>query len=281
MKLIKDDKVYLFPEEDTCVILVDNKASKQFVDCLYDFFGRKKKNTCRIIGDDGQPVLINEFNFIWISEDISLDSNMELKSKSILNQELTRVIEENPEMFTSIDSIRNDLHELLTDQGFFKIKRIIAEGVDVNVDFGLNDFNVSKLLEMLSVKYDNLSDTQKRLMIYNLLLYVSRNRNNIVYLDFPITDEVVQWIHQYSNRCMFILNNDISMSAFKRLKNCILVKLSDKGYREIYDFEHEELSLLSYVFNPFVVDHLDQQTEKNQRLYDQFKDEDTTFFLRF
>lgn len=281
MKLIKDDKVYLFPEEDTCVILVDNKASKQFVDCLYDFFGRKKKNTCRIVSDDGQIILPSELNFIWINNDVSLESNMELKSKSIFNQELTKLIEENQEMFFSVDHVRNDIHGLLTDRGFFKIEKILSKGIIGQVDFELSDFNVSKLLEMLSIRQDDLNDTKKILMIYNLLLYISRNQNNMVYLDFPITNEVISWVQcQRTNNCTFILKNDISRDTFKLLNDCTLVKLSNAEYKEEYECEHDELPKLSYVFNPFVIDHLDQQSEENQRLYEQYEDEDTTFFLK-
>lgn len=50
---------------------------------------------------------------------------------------------------------------------------------------------------------------------------------------------------------------------------------------EIYEFNICEFLSISYVLTPFVREYMDMQTEKNKNLYNQFIDNETTFYLEF
>ncbi len=43
MKIFKEDKTYLFPERNQKVILVENDESTEFIKCLSEYFGKKRK----------------------------------------------------------------------------------------------------------------------------------------------------------------------------------------------------------------------------------------------
>ena len=50
------------------------------------------------------------------------------KPKTEFNTELSHFIEENQEQYTSIEMIRINLKELLTDRGMFRFRKILTSG---------------------------------------------------------------------------------------------------------------------------------------------------------
>ena len=50
---------------------------------------------------------------------------------------------------------------------------------------------------------------------------------------------------------------------------------------ENYEFDSYEFLSISYVLTPLVEQFIDMQTEKNKKIYHQFNDNETTFFLEF
>lgn len=282
MKIIKEDKTYLFPERNEKVILVDNPESEEFIKCLSEYFGKKKKNYCHVYSDDEQPVMTNEFEFIYYSKLSNIDDTLNFNNKTVLNQEITNFIIENEKLFQSVIRIREEVNQLLSDSGMFRIQKIFEKGLEKHIWLKMNDFNISAILEFLAIEDQELNPNEKILIVYNLLLYVSRFKNCIVYSDVPVTPEVLQWMDSYKNHSViFIIKNHLSNCRAENITDMAILKLSDKNYMEIYEFNICEFFSISYVLTPFVREYMDMQTEKNKNLYNQFIDNETTFYLEF
>lgn len=282
MKILKEDKTYLFPERNQKVILVENDESTEFIKCLSEYFGRKKKNYCHVYSDDEQPILPNEFEFIFYSKLSNVETALNFHNKTILNQEITNFICENEKSFQSIARIREETNQLLSDSGMFRLQKIFEHGLNDHVWMKMNDFNVSSILEFLTIQEEGLSENEKILIVYNVLLYVSRFKNCIVYLDLPISYEVLHWMDSYKNQSViFIINNYLLKCSAQNIADAAILKLSDKNYMEIYEFNIAEFLSISYVLTPFVQEYIEMQTEKNKNLYSQFMDNETTFYLEF
>lgn len=282
MKIFKEDKIYLFPERKQKVILVENDESTEFIKCLSEYFGRKKKNYCHVYSDDEQPILPNEFEFIFYSKLSNVETALNFHNKTILNQEITNFICENEKSFQSIARIREETNQLLSDSGMFRLQKIFEHGLNDHVWMKMNDFNVSSILEFLTIQEEGLSENEKILIVYNVLLYVSRFKNCIVYLDLPISYEVLHWMDSYKNQSViFIINNYLLKCSAQNIADAAILKLSDKNYMEIYEFNIAEFLSISYVLTPFVQEYIEMQTEKNKNLYSQFMDNETTFYLEF
>lgn len=282
MKILKEDKTYLFPERNQKVILVENDESTEFIKCLSEYFGRKKKNYCHVYSDDEQPILPNEFEFIFYSKLSNIEAALNFHNKTILNQEITNFICENEKSFQSIARIREETNQLLSDSGMFRLQKIFEHGLNNHVWMKMNDFNVSSVLEFLTIQEEGLSENEKILIVYNVLLYVSRFKNCIVYLDLPISYEVLHWMDSYKDQSViFIINNYLLKCSAQNIADVAILKLSDKNYMEIYEFNIAEFLSISYVLTPFVQEYIEMQTEKNKNLYSQFMDNETTFYLEF
>ncbi len=199
-----------------------------------------------------------------------------------MNQEITNFICENEKSFQSIARIREETNQLLSDSGMFRLQKIFEHGLNNHVWMKMNDFNVSSVLEFLTIQEEGLSENEKILIVYNVLLYVSRFKNCIVYLDLPISYEVLQWMDSYKDQSViFIINNHLLKCSAQNIADAAILKLSDKNYMEIYEFNIAEFLSISYVLTPFVQEYIEMQTEKNKNLYSQFMDNGTTFYLEF
>lgn len=282
MKIIKEDKTYLLPERNQKVILVENDESTEFIKCLSEYFGKKKKNYCHVHSDDEQPILPNEFEFIHYSKFSNIDATLNFNNKTVLNQEITNFVIENEKAFQSVMRIREEVNQLLSDSGMFRLQKIFEHGLDNHVWMKMNDFNISSILEFLSIEDQKLNSNEKILIVYNLLLYVSRFKSCIVYLDVLISPEVLQWMDSYKDRSViFIINNHLSKCLPGNIADAAILKLSGKNYMETYEFDVCEFFSISYVLTPFVQEYIEMQTERNKNLYSQFIDNETTFYLEF
>ena len=151
MKIVTDESTYIIPIIDNKNIIVTNGYKDDLINCMYTYFVSKKKTKCIIYDDDGQTINMNEISFIYIPKDISLDNNLELKAKTIMNNEISEIIKNNPEQFLSIDNIRKDLHELESDKGMIKIRKILSKGLNQMINIEQKEMNVNSLLQMLSI----------------------------------------------------------------------------------------------------------------------------------
>lgn len=278
MKIIKDDDVFILPEKYKYIILAENENRDKLLACLNEYFNKKKKNYCKVHSDDDEWINPKEFNYIYVPEEIN--NEMEFKPKSQLNLEISQMIVNNPESFLSIDQIRNDLHGLLTDHGMYRLREILSNGLGFVPEIMISNFDVSLILSMLEIYNETLTIEQKRMIIYNLLIYIKRMSPMIVYIDFKINQEVLDWFKSFPDESIIIMNNNFKRDVEIPGKYA-MIKLSNQDFLEKYDFDSSEFQSISYILNPFVSENIDMQTEKNIRLFNQFKDNETTFCLEF
>lgn len=63
-------------------------------------------------------------NYIYLDNDLSMISdNLELKPKSFLNGSLEEFVKANQNDFNTLESIRNNVRNFRTDQGFIRFKK--------------------------------------------------------------------------------------------------------------------------------------------------------------
>ena len=91
----------------------------------------------------------------------------------------------------------------------YKLREILTRNIQCNINLEISDFDISKFLSMLDINADGISVDKQYIMVYNLLLFVSRNQFNVVYIDFPITQTVLKWLKSFDqDNILFLLNND-------------------------------------------------------------------------
>lgn len=284
MKMIKNDSVFIIPEYESIILLIMNQCGKKVIQNLQEFFGKKKKNACKLISDDGEIILPNDYNFIYIPYDTSIDNNLDLKEKTTMNVELTKFIEENPEMFTSMDRLRNNIHELKTDIGMYRLYKIMKTGIIHDIKCQVQNIDISKLLSFYTLNNDELLESEKYILLYNIMLYETRNENNIIYIDFPIDEITLEWINkQNKENKIFILNHNqiINNKLCSKIEKSSILLMSNKDYLETYEYDIKQISYISYIFHPFVIQNMSFQNQEIIQLFSQFDDENTTFYLKF
>ena len=283
MRINHNEQTYLFCESNKINFLVDNIEKDDFIQCLYEFFGKKKKNYCQVFNHDNERILCDEIEFIYLPySKATIDSNFNLKQKSFFNIEFSNFINQNPIKFQSIDNIRENIHSLLTDSGFFDLIKILSNGIPEQVNLRMDEFDTGKIIEMLEISQDNLTDDIKYIIAYNLVLYLNRKKNCIVYIDFPITSNVLKWLNkQESLDTIFLINNNFIEPCYNCIDSCSFIKLSNQDFIESFEFNHYELQYIAYTFHPFVQQNIELQNEKIFNYFNQFDDNQTTFYLTF
>ena len=208
MKIKSEENVYIIPDLNG-VCAISSPYIEDIVQCLVSYFVAKKKNRCVVIDEDGDLVKNDSVSFIYISKDDDLTSLFNLKPKTLINSELINFIGSNQEMFKSIEIIRNGLVETLTDQGIIKIRKIMQNHIENIIEFVIDDFDLSRILQCLSVESEELSIQQKYMSLYNLLLYLNKDNYCIVYIDFEIDETTLKWIKaNKQNNILFLINNE-------------------------------------------------------------------------
>ena len=272
----------MIPEDNNIVVLAGAKQ-KDIIDCFTNQFVKKKRNYCKVLDSENQPIKPTELNFIYYPYGNDINSNFEFGTKSIFNIETTNLIQENENDFKSFELIREGLRNLITDHGMYKLREILTRNIECNIDLEMSDFEVSKFLSMLDINIEDTPVDQQYIMLYNLLLFINRNQFNIIYIDFPITQTVLKWVKSFNqDNVLFLLNNDYMVcDSVKELDKFAMLIASNKDYIEKYEYDLKQFSNISYIQNPYTMLHKQQQTEKNIRLMEQFEDKNTTFYLTF
>ena len=272
----------MIPEDNNIVVLAGSEQ-KDIIDCFTNQFVKKKRNYCKVLESENQPIKPTELNFIYYPYGNDINSNFEFGTKSIFNIETTNLIQENENDFKSFELIREGLRNLITDHGMYKLREILTRNIECNIDLEMSDFEVSKFLSMLDINIEDTPVDQQYIMLYNLLLFINRNQFNIIYIDFPITQTVLKWVKSFNqDNVLFLLNNDYMVcDSVKELDKFAMLIASNKDYIEKYEYDLKQFSNISYIQNPYTMLHKQQQTEKNIRLMEQFEDKNTTFYLTF
>ena len=282
MKIIHEESVYLIPEDNNIVVLAGDKQ-KDIIDCFTNQFVKKKRNYCKVLDSENQPIKPTELNFIYYPFGSDINSNFEFGTKSIFNIETTNLIQENEKDFKSFELIREGLRNLITDHGMYKLREILTRNIECNVNLEMSNFDMSMFLSMLEVSIEDVSIDKQYVMVYNLLLFINRNQFNVIYIDFPITRTVLKWLKSFDqDNVLFLLNNDFMIcDSIQELDKIAMLIASNKDYIEKYEYDLNQFSNISYIQNPYTMLHKQQQTEKNIRLMEQFEDKNTTFYLTF
>ena len=272
MKLIHEEFVYLIPEDNNIVVLAGSKQ-KDIIDCFINQFVKKKRNYCKVLDSENQLIKTTELNFIYYPFGI----------KSIFNIETTNLIQENECNFKSFELIREGLRNLTTDHGMYKLREILTRNIDCNIGIEMSNFDISRFLSMIDINIDGISTDKQYLMVYNLLLFVNRSQFNVVYIYFPTPQTVLKWMKSFDqNHILFLLNNDcMACDSLQDIDKIAMLIMSDKDYIEKYEYDLCQFNNISYIQNPYIMLHKQQQTEKNIRLMEQFEDKNTTFYLIF
>lgn len=278
MKIVSDENVFIIPlKENNKIVLVSSGFKKELIECLQTYFVSKKKTKCIVYDEEGNISKMDEICFIYLPNDISLDNNFEFKQKTIMNTEFSEFISKNPECFISIENIRNDMNGLLTDKGFYTLKKILCNGINKDINIEVNDFNISSLLQMLAIGDDSLTESEKTIMLLNLLIYKNRNNVNIIYIDREFNQEINNWIEKQNKNNYFIIDNEAIFSA---PNNYDLMILSNKDHLIEHELENNEVKTLVYMNHEIVKENISLQNEKNVELFNQFNDQSSTFFIK-
>ena len=280
MKIIDNDEVFIIPESKIPIILCDNGYKNKLIDLLNGYFTQKKKTKCSVFSDLGDALKCSEAEFIYIPCDTSIDANFHFKNKSMLNSSLTNIVNENEECFTSLELIRQGLKGLISDKGIIKFSKIIFNGID-NIEpfIEFDKLNINSLLENLYIDTETINYPEKMMILYNLSIFLNRNSYKIIYIDFSITDSVINWIKTISTDSLILIDNNAFESFIQN--DYELVILSNKNFVEMIEANEQLINNVSYLFHPIVRANKHQQTEKNIKILDNFSDTNTTFYLKY
>lgn len=283
LKCLDSENTFLLPIKNKINILVTNKYKDELIGILESYFLNKKKTKVSVKDHTGETILPKDFNFIYVPYSKDIEGNFSFKPKTTFNTEFGNVIKENSIYFLSIEKIRDSARELLTDKGMFAIMKILNHGLNNPVSINLNGFELSNILQMYHVGNDYLTEEEKYIMLYNLLLYVNRDENNIVYIDFPITEQVTSWLNtiKLDKNYIFLENESIQIKEFDQLESTAIIKLSNKDFLEEIKINKKSIINLTYIFHSFISQNINQQTQKNIELYRLFDDKNSTFLIEF
>ena len=203
------------------------------------------------------------------------------KPKTKFNTELSHFIEENQEQYTSIEMIRINLKELLTDRGMFRFRKILTSGTKMNLEISTANFEVSKILQNQVIYSDDLTEQEQMITLYNLYNYIYRKSFRIIYIDFEVDDSTMEWLNSIRSKDALILVENTSTTAFYATEFDSLIALSNTGFVEKVKLPRVVAPQISYLFHPIVLKHPAYQNEKIFDLYTYFRDFDRTFMVEF
>lgn len=280
MKVKNESLVYNIPIRSGICVITGNQT-KNLNELLTNYFVRKKKNSCIVLDEDGDLIKNEDASYIYISSTEDLLDIFEMKPKTILNTEITDFINTNQDSFRTIEEIRNLSYELLTDNGMYRLKKIMGNGIDNNIEFEIDDFNVSRLLQTLALNIERLSKQQQFIVLYNIFLYTNRNHFCIVYIDFDVNAETLDWLQTIKNdNILFLVNNESICADITENIDTMLV-LSKYDFVNEIEYEISSANKLSYCLNPYILKNYEYQTEKNRLIIDDFRDDRSTFLIKF
>ncbi len=281
MKIKSDENIYIIPiENGICSIASD--YLNDMIDCLTSYFVNRKKNKCVIVDAEDDLIKYDDVSFVYIPRDIDLKQIFEFKPKTLINSEFSEFIENNQEMFKSIEMLREQIIELLTDQGMYKLKKIMQQNLNCDLQFMIDDFDISRFLQSISIDAEELSEQKMYMALYNLLFYVNREKYCIAYIDFDVNEEVNDWLASLkeNKNILLLIKNESIISRDKEFIDYMLIE-SNKDFMEYIEISRRQINDLIYCFHPYVLRNIVYQTEKNQSLVSGFTDKNTTFLIKF
>ena len=280
MKIKTESNCILLPVDSGLHLICENDLKTELIDCLTAYFNQKKKSRCVILNDDNEIVDPNEMVFIYVPSNEDYSSTFGFKPKTAINTELSRIIETNPEMFQSVDLIRKDLRNLLTDVGMIKFMEILTGGVRNHLEITTSNFTLSKLLQTLEMKFESSSEQEQMMALYNLYLFLNRDKSCIIYIDFPIDSETMNWLLQKkSENYIFLISNSSIEDKWADLFDSILF-VTESDFVEKIEVERRNAKLLSYALQPIVMKHPENQNDKIFDIMKLFDDKTINYCIK-
>ena len=277
MKIVSDDNTFIIPMNDNNKIIISSDYLEDLIECLSSYFVMKKKTKCMIYDDDGNKLSMDDVNFIYLPGDTSLENNLSFKAKTILNSEITEIIKNNPDYFISLEVFREQLLNITSDKGFYKLRNILSNGLNKIIDLELKEFSINLFLQFFEIHQEELSDLEKKIIIYNALLFVNRNKTNIVYIDDLINDSLmIDWINTYSNVFVLLDNNSLLYSP----EQFDFLILSNNDHIITEEENSDNIRVLSYMNHNIIKANISLQNEKNVELFHKYHDNYSTFFIK-
>ena len=281
MKIQSNEHTFMIPVKSGLHLLYEANNKYELLDCLNSYFGQKKKTKCIVNDEEGELINPKSIEFIYISSKEDLSAIYDFKPKTLVNSELEKFVEENPQMYQSIDNVRKNLIELLTDEGMFKFINILKNGLHINLTINTTNFSVSKILQTLRIDTDNLTNQEQFILLYNLMLYVHREQFCIVYIDFEVDKKTMEWLNKIkSPNSIILVSNECIEDYYAELFDSIII-LSSNEFVENINVDIEEANLVSYALHPIVLKHPEYQNEKIIDLMRLFEDKTSTFLVEF
>ena len=280
IKMKTDDGVLIIPPAEGIHLIASNQYTDLMIRCLASYFGQKKKTICVAVDEDDDVINNKEIAFVYFPAAESIDQWFEFKQKTPMNTEFTEMIGTNPEMFMSMETVREGIKGLLTDSGMYRFREILQHGTNINLCIDLLNYDIHSIVSNLHIDTEELSSEQKYMLAYNLFLYLNRNRCTIIYIDFKVTDDVSDWLQskRAGNRLFLISNENVTTPA-SIYDSMIIPSISD--HVSTISAGIEQTGLYSYLFHPIVRANMNYQTEKNIEFMSQFMDANTTFSIEF
>lgn len=279
MKIVHDEGTFLLPESNQINLLVSGNHKKKLTECLENYLVQKKKAKCIIYDEEGDVIDSKKMSYISISREIDYSANYAFKPKSLFNTEFSEIIRQNPERFLSMERARESLNGLTSDDGTYKLLRILNYGLTHSVRIDADNFMVEGIIQMLSVNTEELSNEERLLMICNLMFYLHRDEYVVVYLDVDVNDVVANWLmHLDLSNKYILIDNDAVIDCFDM--SCNLIILSNEDFLTEVDCERKEIENVSYLFHPIVLKYLTYQNDIFLKLFQKYADNKTTYFLK-
>lgn len=282
MMLIKDDEqTYNFPVKNGINIIVENYLSTKIINNLVNYFANKKKTSCIVYDDDNDLISCKEFDFVYFDPKENLENNYLLKEKTTLKKFVDNVILENPESFISVDRIRENLYSLLTDKGFNRINNILFNGLSIKPELNVEKYDASLITNMIAYDIDGIDKSKLLAAIYNAMLFVCRESNRIVYIDFLIDEEIEKWILSIVDNKTIVIVNSKCIQRLDTIDNCNVIIMGDTETVICDELDIKNINRFLYMMNPFVLSNLNYQNEKNIALINSFINKKITFSIKF
>ncbi len=241
MQIIFENTTLNLNDEINLIFSSSNTNKKELFNSLSDCFNGKNKNF--IV--NGKHIEKNEYNVIYYNEETDFVNEFSFTKSNVLHSLIydsiiksintDRILEDVNNIFNKIDIKINSLidkkinknydDKLKMDINITSVESIINKYTDIYI----NDYLISN---------NNLSKVQKRMLIYQTLIYRlnSSSKNNIVIIDdFDV--------YLDASDAIKILNK------FKKIKNTIFILSS---INNIYEYIDEEISVFKYAYDNFI-----------------------------
>ena len=280
MKIKTEDAIYRIPVSSGIYLTYEMNEKAEILDLMFSYFGQKKKTKCIVLDEDDNLISPTDAEIIYLGK-MDISTEFDFKPKTVMNAELTSFITNNAEMFESIDVIRDGMKELITDRGMYKLNHILTNGTDIILKFDAGNFDASKILQNLRIDVEEMSDLQMRIMLYNLYLFLNRDKYTILYIDHVLDEASIEWLMNIKNPDLLVFVENSFIDACQAGLFDGMVILNNSEMVERLEYQLGYASKISYLFHPVILRNLSFQNKEILNLWNDFSGCKETFLIEF